>query len=344
MSGVWLDKDFEAPVVPPSDANLTVWYKFDNPSDGYAGLIDSSTMGYHGIAVNDVNVHAGMLTLMNENTWPTLGYTTKDAWDYPAKMNAVEIPFPNQVDVWNSSYTIFIEARTHLDNTGLAYDDVWPIMYMSVSDSLTGATCEFETTWYQPYQLLINTGLNDPNEWAANADHACAGSSAEDGNVADANWHKIVWSYDAGSGWHKCYVDVYGNGGFEPWDETPYEFDNSLDPGKTWKTLIGASYGRGSTGVIYEEGTSFMTGDVNEIRIYDYAVSLGEALALLGQEGVMYVPLNSPANYVPKDPCDSADPNLGSGALDPNNLDIINFRDYLVIANNWLEEILWPIE
>ncbi|GAF91659.1 unnamed protein product, partial [marine sediment metagenome] len=57
MSEVWLDKDFEAPVVPPNDANLLVWYTFDNPSDGYAGLSDSSAMGYHGIAVNDVSVH-----------------------------------------------------------------------------------------------------------------------------------------------------------------------------------------------------------------------------------------------------------------------------------------------
>ncbi|GAI26512.1 unnamed protein product, partial [marine sediment metagenome] len=176
-------------------------------------------------------------------------------------------------------------------------------------------------------------------------------NSAEYGNVADANWHKIVWTYDAGSGWHYCYVDVYGDGGFDIWSEPdpPFEFDNDFDPAKTWKTLIGASYAGGEpgdldSGVIQEEGTSFMTGDVNEFRIYDYAVSLGEALALLGLEGVIYVPLDSLANYVPKDPCDSADPNLGSGVLDPNNLDIINFRDYLVIANNWLKEILWPLE
>ncbi|MHC4500006.1 MAG: hypothetical protein ACYS21_12935, partial [Planctomycetota bacterium] len=343
MSGVWLDSDFEAPVVPPSDANLLVRYTFDNPADGYAGLSDSSgSPFYHGVAINDVNVHAGMLTLKNENTWSTFGQTKKGAWDYPADMNAVEVPFPDSAAVWNNSYTIFIEARTHQDNTGLAYDDVWPIMYMSVTDPVTGATCESETTWYQPYQLLINQGLNDPYEWAANADHSCQGSSAEYGTVADAQWHKIVWIYNADIEWHYCYVDVYGNGGFEPWDVAPYSFANSLDPGKTWKTLIGASYGSGSTGVIYEEGTSFMTGDVNEFRIYDYAVSLGEALALLGQEGVMYVPLDSPANYVPKDPCESADPNLGSGVLDPNNLDIINFRDYAFMANNWFKEILWP--
>ncbi|GAI25470.1 unnamed protein product, partial [marine sediment metagenome] len=71
MSEVWLDKDFEAPVVPPNDANLIVWYTFDNPADGFAGLSDSSTMSYHGIAVNDVSVHDGMLTLMNEYIWPT---------------------------------------------------------------------------------------------------------------------------------------------------------------------------------------------------------------------------------------------------------------------------------
>ncbi|MHC4500045.1 MAG: hypothetical protein ACYS21_13130, partial [Planctomycetota bacterium] len=345
MSGDWLDKDFEAPAVPPDDANLIVRYTFDNPADGFAGLSDSSGNAYHGNAINDVNVHAGMLTLKNEYTWPTFGQVNKDAWTYPAEMNAVEIPLPSSFDVWNNAYTIFIEARTHLDNTGLAYENVWPIMYLSVSDPVTGATCQSETTWYQPYQVLIDMELTGPGEWAASADHSCQGSSAEYGTVADANWHKIVWIYNPDIEWHYCYVDVLGNGGFDPWGDggEPYAFTNSLDPGKTWKTLIGASYAASaSTGVIAEEGTSFMTGDVNEFRIYDYAVSLGEALALMGVEGVVYVPLDSPANYVPKDPCDSADPNLGTDALDPNNLDIINFRDYVFMANNWLKEILWP--
>ncbi|MHC4499815.1 MAG: right-handed parallel beta-helix repeat-containing protein, partial [Planctomycetota bacterium] len=274
-------------VVAPNDANLLVWYTFDNPADGYAGLSDSSGNAYHGNAINDVNVHAGMLTLKNENIWPTYSQTKKDLWTYPADMNAVEIPLPSSFDVWNNSYTIFIEARTHQDNTGLAYDDVWPIMYMSVSDPESGATCESETTWYQPYQVLIDMGLTGPGEWAAGADHACLGSSAQYGTVADANWHKIVWTYDAGSGWHKCYVDVYGNGGFEPWGENgePYAFANDLDPCRPWKTLIGASYAASQNiGVIAEEGTSFMTGDVNEFRIYDRALSSAEIEQLFGGE------------------------------------------------------------
>jgi hypothetical protein len=62
-----------------------------------------------------------------------------------------------------------------------------------------------------------------------------------------------------------------------------------------------------------------------------------------GNGVVVYYPLDSPANLVPKDPCDSADPNLGSGALDPNNLDIVDFEDYCFLADNWLKEILWPV-
>jgi len=48
------------------------------------------------------------------------------------------------------------------------------------------------------------------------------------------------------------------------------------------------------------------------------------------------------ANVVPKDPNDSEDPNLGTGAVDPNNLDIVNFLDYRIMAEHWLESHPWP--
>ena len=50
----------------------------------------------------------------------------------------------------------------------------------------------------------------------------------------------------------------------------------------------------------------------------------------------------SPANIVPKDPNDSEDPNLAEFAFDPNNMDIVNFVDYRMMAENWLEQHLWP--
>jgi len=65
-------------------------------------------------------------------------------------------------------------------------------------------------------------------------------------------------------------------------------------------------------------------------------------MGLVGLTGLAYMPNESMANLVPKDPCDSEDPNLGTEALDPNNLDIVNFKDYKILAENWLEQHLWP--
>jgi hypothetical protein len=56
----------------------------------------------------------------------------------------------------------------------------------------------------------------------------------------------------------------------------------------------------------------------------------------------VYQPLDSPANLSPKDPNLSLDPDLAYDAYDPNNPDIVNFKDYAIMADYWLEEFLWP--
>ncbi|MHC4500922.1 MAG: LamG-like jellyroll fold domain-containing protein [Planctomycetota bacterium] len=84
-------------------------------------------------------------------------------------------------------------------------------------------------------------------------------------------------------------------------------------------------------------------GRIDDVRIYDYPLSKGQISWLAGVTDPVYDPLPSPANLLPKDPCDSADPNLGSGAFDPNNIDVIDFRDFSIMANDWLVgPILWP--
>jgi hypothetical protein len=79
--------------------------------------------------------------------------------------------------------------------------------------------------------------------------------------------------------------------------------------------------------------TRHMNGSLDDVRIYDYTLSTGEIMSLAGVEGTVYLPLNTPANLSPK---------VGPVGYDPNNLDIINFLDYGVIADDWLAEVLWP--
>ena len=72
--------------------------------------------------------------------------------------------------------------------------------------------------------------------------------------------------------------------------------------------------------------TSSFPGDIDDARIYNYALSYGEIRTLAGQ-GDLYVPLESIANLHDEEPANSR---------------LINFKDYGVLTLDWLDEIVWP--
>ena len=80
----------------------------------------------------------------------------------------------------------------------------------------------------------------------------------------------------------------------------------------------------------------FFKGDMDDIRIYDYTLTVGEVMSIAGMEGEVYFPNRSVANIVPVTPPPTT--------YDPNNPDIVNFLDYDLMADNWLAEFLWPPE
>ncbi len=75
-------------------------------------------------------------------------------------------------------------------------------------------------------------------------------------------------------------------------------------------------------------------GGIDDVRIYDYSLSYEEVCYLSNGGLPCYQPVKSPANLVPKDP--------PGAPFNPNNLDIINFKDFAVLAGKWLQESLWP--
>ena len=69
-----------------------------------------------------------------------------------------------------------------------------------------------------------------------------------------------------------------------------------------------------------EPNNRYYVGDMDEVRIYDYALSSAEVLSLAG--GGTYTL------------------ELATDAVDDGT---VNFKDYDILADNWLEEgILWP--
>jgi hypothetical protein len=70
----------------------------------------------------------------------------------------------------------------------------------------------------------------------------------------------------------------------------------------------------------------FFNGMLDDLRIYDYALTDGEILSLAGV-GEVYYPLTSPANIYDEEPINSKK---------------VNFKDLAVLADEWLQELVWP--
>jgi hypothetical protein len=64
-------------------------------------------------------------------------------------------------------------------------------------------------------------------------------------------------------------------------------------------------------------------GRIDEVRIYDYTLSQGEVLYLADPTGTFYQPLED-------------------WRADIDGDDKVDVKDYVILANNWFDEILWP--
>lgn len=69
----------------------------------------------------------------------------------------------------------------------------------------------------------------------------------------------------------------------------------------------------------------YFEGMLDDLRIYDYALSRAEILGVIGSD--LYVPLTSLANISDEEPANSKK---------------VNFRDFAVLADQWLEQQSWP--
>jgi hypothetical protein len=78
-------------------------------------------------------------------------------------------------------------------------------------------------------------------------------------------------------------------------------------------------------------------GRIDDVRIYNKSLGLGEILGLAGISATLYDPLDATSNIIPRVPDPAVDPNFY-----PANPDIIDFRDYAAFADGWFETVLWP--
>ncbi len=129
-----------------------------------------------------------------------------------------------------------------------------------------------------------------------------------------------VWTHYAGVRKDNDYLALYIDG------ELMHKRDFAVAGAAASNSWIGS-----------EEGTeNYFDGQIDDVQVYNYALSYGEVRYVAGESTTIYLPLPSPANLSPK---------VGDeGVYNPDNVDVVNFKDYAELMQSWLEDQRFPFE
>jgi len=337
MSRDWLDTDgLVSPSPPPRDP--LAWYQFEEGAGQTVANEEGTLLG--SAANGTLGTYLG--ADMNDPTWVTNDPCAPfvNCMEFDGINDYVDIPdfnsiIPGGIFTNNLTITAWIKRAVGVDQswwTGLVFctdntQDNW-----EESVSIAGLSLGDEADW-EPEPYSLNQVVYHWDSWA-------------DGT-------EVGWMFRSGllvpeGLWTFCAVVV------EPLQATCYMSDGTtLESAVNYDEHVKTSLlepfyigqdPRGQWGPYPTDAHKrAFKGRIDDVRIYDYSLSKSSISWLAGVTEKVYDPLISPANLVPKDPCDSADPNLGTNAFDPNNIDIVDFIDYAVMANDWFEgPVLWP--
>jgi hypothetical protein len=310
----WLLSDYEVPPEEPNRDGLLVEYLFDT---AYEDTSDNDRTGIPGYFAS---VSGGYLSL-------TGGIGGE---------NIVEIPFGDQNPFQGSSdFSISMKFRS-------GEDDMSTLFSSSDVNATDDQDPNHQAT--HPMSIFFSMEAGDPDFIEAYYDNWWAGASGteleEEGLVDE--WVYVAVTYDADGGIcdedaidpNECplgeptgYVLIYinGNPGWEG------NFDPNIpdiDDDKVWIGDTASQAQKDDLRLIP------FTGNIDNVRIYNYALTHSNVMWLADKPEPIYFPNEEPSNLYPK---------VGPYGWDPNNVDIVDFRDFAVIAENWLaEEKLWP--
>jgi hypothetical protein len=145
--------------------------------------------------------------------------------------------------------------------------------------------------------------------------------------IEHGNGNRVTYGTVNDGEWHNVAVAVIENASISYPDVTFYidgqdDTNPGIDPDKFGTVAnIDVSIGRRCL-----NNDRFFQGLIDDVRIYDYTLSQGEIVGVVG-EGTLYVPLLSPANIYDSEPA---------------NQKKVNFKDYAVLTDNWLDEDFFP--
>lgn len=136
--------------------------------------------------------------------------------------------------------------------------------------------------------------------------------------VDDGQWHHVAGVFDSST------LTIYIDGN----REGSASGGSTFGTGNTRYGFVGqrseAEDVDGDTGVPWR-----FDGEVDDVRIYSRALSQAEVASLAGKTATFTQPL-----YLLLTPQDAA--------INMNADNMINFKDYALLVEAWLDEILWP--
>ena len=298
----WLDSDYDVLPQQPSDTGLLVEYLFEGNYN------DTSGNNLHGEeSPSGTGVSTGALSLDG------VGY--------------VKIPFgPTNPFGGSNDFSIAMSFRT-----------IQPGMLISSSKEdpcdVTEAEYDHAMSVYPVDGPWLGEGVESGEVVVYENNFLSWTWSDPVDAVFDNEWHHVVVTYDADAELDGGLIEVYLDG--DPPSQNIIVAPNipniDLDT-----VLIGDTYNPD----IEVEGIVPFVGQIDDVRIYDYPLSLANVLWLAGHSSNVYFPLESTSNLLPKLP--------PPATYDPNDPDVVNFRDYSIIADHWLEgagtegPVLWP--
>jgi hypothetical protein len=175
-------------------------------------------------------------------------------------------------------------------------------VYAKGGDQTDGIRCTLALNESQSGMMTLTTDDNDAKRQAT-------ASTA----VNDDAWHHVVGMRSGDE------LRVYVDGVLEGTATAPAGYD-----------LSGTSQHKAYIGVITDNRDAtlakYFNGLIDDVRIYGYALSDTDLMSVSGLTE-LYYPLTSSANV-------SDD--------EPQNSKQVNFKDFAILADEWLGELLWP--
>jgi hypothetical protein len=306
MGDEWLRTDGEALAQPPS-FKPEVWYRFDEGPGATTIKNDGSWGSEYDLTISSPNTP-------NEPKWTSdVGPVAEpcdpnyaldfDGLDYDANGDYIEVPNypdPNHfAGTQNMTITAWVKATIPQTNG---------------------------------YECLI------ASKQSTGGRHATGLGFGAQGDNLNYFWNEDYWQWKTtpdiqDSQWTFMAVAV------EPTQATVYVYD-----GTTLETAINAA-AHGPLeefcttcttwiGSAVKAGNDHYDGILDDLRLYNKTLPVGDIMGLAGIVGKVYVPMIATTNIYPKSP--------PGAPYDPNNIDVINIKDYAIIADNWLDRVLWP--